>query len=123
MKSMKTLQVFDPAMCCSTGVCGPSVDTQLASFAADLVFLKQSGISVERFNLGHDTAQFMANPTVLEEMGEEAENLPIIILNGEVLSKGRYPDRAELCAWCGVDSAKPARASLTLLGQSGAGQV
>jgi hypothetical protein len=35
-----TLCVFDPAMCCSTGVCGPSVDPELARFAADLDWLK-----------------------------------------------------------------------------------
>ncbi len=33
---MTTIEVFDPAMCCSTGVCGPQVDPDLARFAADL---------------------------------------------------------------------------------------
>jgi len=26
---MKTIEIFDPAMCCSSGVCGPSVDPKL----------------------------------------------------------------------------------------------
>ena len=30
-----TIRVFDPAMCCSTGVCGPSVEPDLARFAAE----------------------------------------------------------------------------------------
>nr|QTX14232.1 Arsenical resistance operon trans-acting repressor ArsD [Klebsiella pneumoniae] len=29
---MKTLTVFDPAMCCSTGVCGSDVDQVLVDF-------------------------------------------------------------------------------------------
>jgi hypothetical protein len=29
---MAKMQVFDPAMCCSTGVCGPSVDPTLRAF-------------------------------------------------------------------------------------------
>lgn len=48
---MIAVRVFDPAMCCSTGICGPSVDPQLVRFAADLDWLKGQGVSVERFNL------------------------------------------------------------------------
>ena len=47
----QTLQVFDPAMCCSTGVCGPEVDTKLVQFAADLDWLKSQGVIVQRHNL------------------------------------------------------------------------
>jgi hypothetical protein len=46
-----TIRVFDPAMCCSTGVCGPSVDPDLARFAADVDWLQKQGVKVERFNL------------------------------------------------------------------------
>ena len=35
-----TMRVFDPAMCCSTGVCGPSTDSILVRFAADLKWLE-----------------------------------------------------------------------------------
>lgn len=33
---MKTLTVFDSAMCCNTGVCGSDVDQALVDFSADL---------------------------------------------------------------------------------------
>jgi hypothetical protein len=33
------LLVFDPALCCSSGVCGPELDTDLVRFAADLEWL------------------------------------------------------------------------------------
>ncbi|HBU8666409.1 TPA: arsenic metallochaperone ArsD family protein, partial [Klebsiella oxytoca] len=33
---MKTLTVFDPAMCCSTGVRGSDVDQVLVDFSADV---------------------------------------------------------------------------------------
>lgn len=33
---MVKLQVFDPAMCCSTGVCGPSVDPAPAAGTSSL---------------------------------------------------------------------------------------
>ena len=53
---MAKLQVYDPAMCCSTGVCGPSIDPLLSRFAADLEWLKSKGVAVERFNLARDVA-------------------------------------------------------------------
>src|SRR5690606_31175046 len=55
---MTAVRVFDPAMCCSTGICGPSVDAELVRFAADLDWLKTQGISVERFNLSQQPAAF-----------------------------------------------------------------
>lgn len=51
---MKKLEVFDPAMCCSTGVCGVEVDPVLAQFAADLKWVAEHGIAVERHNLGQE---------------------------------------------------------------------
>ena len=94
------LQVFDPAMCCSTGVCGPDVNTKLVQFAADLDWLKGQGVIVQRHNLSQNPAAFVENElvkTVLTEKGEAA--LPVILLNGKVATTGRYPDRAELAGW------------------------
>ena len=59
---MKSIQVFDPAMCCSTGVCGVDVDQQLVSFAADVDWAKQNGAQIERFNLAQQPMDFADNP-------------------------------------------------------------
>ena len=94
------LHVFDPAMCCSTGLCGPDVDTKLVQFAADLDWLKSEGVIVQRDNLSQNPAAFVANVAVkaaLTEKGEAA--LPVILLNGKVVTTGRYPGRKELAAW------------------------
>lgn len=100
---MKTLKIYDPAMCCSTGVCGPSVDDRLVKLAADVAFLKSRGITVERFNLGHQAEAFTKSPMILAEMGAEAENLPLFVVDGEVRAKGTYPSRAELASWVGLE--------------------
>lgn len=100
---MKTLKIYDPAMCCSSGVCGPSPDQKLSKLSQDVAFLQSKGILVERFNLGHQTQAFMDNPLVLAEMGAEGEHLPIFVVNGEVKAKGRYPSREELAEWVGVE--------------------
>jgi AhpD family alkylhydroperoxidase len=93
------LEVFDPAMCCSTGVCGPDVDTKLVQFAADLNWLKAQGVTVQRHNLSQNPAAFVQNEavkTALTDKGEAA--LPALLINGKIAATGRYPDRAELAS-------------------------
>lgn len=58
---MASVKVFDPAMCCSTGVCGPSVDPKLVRFAADLDWLRSKEAGVERYNLAQQPAAFAAD--------------------------------------------------------------
>lgn len=100
---MATIQIFDPALCCSTGVCGVEVDQALVSFAADVDWAKQSGAQVERFNLAQQPLAFAENSTVkafLERSGQEA--LPLILVDGEVALAGRYPNRTEFARWAGI---------------------
>ena len=94
------LNSYDPAMCCSTGVCGPEVDPALVRFAADLEWIEGQGVSVRRYNLGQEPDAFAREDTVrlaLQREGDDA--LPLILLDGEVVSRGRYPTRDELEDW------------------------
>ena len=106
---MQTLQVFDPAMCCSTGLCGPEVDTKLVQFAADLDWLKTQDVVVQRHNLSQNPAAFVENEAVkaaLSEKGEAA--LPVILRNGKIATTGRYPGRNELAGWFKLEAMAPA---------------
>lgn len=100
---MTELTVFDPPQCCSSGVCGPSVDPRLSKLAADLDWLKKQGVQVTRYNLSQQPGAFVENATVkgiLERRGEDA--LPVFLLDGEVMSQGSYPDREALAGWTGI---------------------
>ncbi|MGB4922930.1 MAG: arsenite efflux transporter metallochaperone ArsD [Candidatus Nitrotoga sp.] len=100
---MKSIQVFDPAMCCNTGVCGVDVDQQLINFAADVDWAKQNGAQIQRFNLAQQPMDFANNLVVkefLERSGQEA--LPLILVDGEFALAGRYPNRVELARWAGI---------------------
>lgn len=106
---MTTIQVFDPALCCSTGVCGVDVDQQLVSFSADVDWARQNGARIERFNLAQQPMSFAENAAVkkfLELSGAEA--LPVILVNGDVALTGRYPQRAELARWAGINATQEA---------------
>lgn len=104
----KKVQVFDPPMCCSTGVCGPNVDPVLPRFAADLEWLKGRGVDAERFNLAQQPAAFAGNEVVRSEIAERGmESLPLVLVDGQVVSRGGYPAREQLAEWSGLDSSSP----------------
>ncbi len=94
---MAKLRVYDPPMCCSSGVCGPDADDTLAQFAAALDWARKNGIEVERFDLGHQPDAFATDATVkglLETDGMDC--LPLVIVDDEVFVKGGYPSREAL---------------------------
>jgi len=97
---MTSVKVFDPAMCCSSGVCGPSVDPQLARFAADLDWLAGEGVSVERFNLAQQPEAFVAHDQVTDALRERGEGaLPLILVDDLKVIEGAYPSRDQLARW------------------------
>ena len=99
----KILQVFDPAMCCSSGVCGPNVDPTLPRFAADLEWLKAKGILVERYNLARDLGAFTENAVVKKALNSSGTKcLPLLLLDGQVIASGGYPTRQDLARESGV---------------------
>jgi hypothetical protein len=101
---MNKLEVFEPAMCCSTGVCGVNVDPVLAQFSADLQSLAQAGVEVVRHNLSHDAAAFAANADVVRQMEAGMGCLPLVMVDGRIVSTGIYPSRAQLLRQLGLGS-------------------
>ena len=92
----KSIRVYDPPMCCSTGICGPNVDRDLVNFAALLAQLQKVGVAVERYNLAQQPMAFVQNAQVkqlLEAGGDKV--LPLIFRDGELILQGRYPTSAE----------------------------
>lgn len=109
---MPTLRVFDPALCCSSGVCGVDVDQALVTFAADVAWLGSRGHAVERVNLAQEPLAF-ANEAIVAALlaanGDAA--LPALLYDGELKLSGRYPSRGELADWLGITWSPSAPAS------------
>lgn len=103
---MKKLEIFDPAMCCSTGVCGVDVDPVLVQFATDLQWTGEQGVEVKRYNLGQEPQAFAANPAVLKEMEAGMDRLPIIAVDGQIVATGVYLSRAQLAQKLGIALAR-----------------
>lgn len=98
------VEVFDPPMCCSTGVCGTEIDPVLPRFAANLEWLKTRGVNVERYNLAQQPGDFVANESVKAALHDEGNGcLPLILVDGKIISRAAYPDRAVLAGYVGID--------------------
>lgn len=93
------IELYEGAMCCDTGVCGPSVDEQLLTVREDLRWAETQGASIARHNLTSDPDAFVANPKVtglMQAFGEKA--LPVLVIDDEIRAHGHYPTRDELAS-------------------------
>lgn len=94
---MKKIEIYDPPMCCSSGVCGTKVDEKLVEFAGILKILANSGIVVERFNMSQQPEAFVKNARVKQVLGEKGQSaLPLIFVDGELRWWGELPTAQEL---------------------------
>jgi hypothetical protein len=118
---MTKLELFEPAMCCSTGVCGPSVDETLLTITSVFEGLSQvSSVEASRHNLTSDPDAFVSNQKVLTLMKESGkDSLPITLVNGEVVKSGTYPSIEELTNYTGVVFVEESESSSSCCGGSG----
>ncbi|MEV9643972.1 arsenite efflux transporter metallochaperone ArsD [Aliarcobacter butzleri] len=102
---MKTLKIYDPAMCCPTGVCGTNIDTKLVQLSNFLNSLDKNMFEVKRFGLSTNPQEYVINSEVSRLLNEEGvESLPLIFLDEELLFKGDYPSVPELSSKMGLGS-------------------
>jgi len=95
---MKKMIIFDPAMCCSTGVCGPGIDPELLRVATVLNNLQRNGIVVERHNLSSNPAIFVENKIINDLLNSKGVDvLPVTLIDGQVVKTKSYPTNEELC--------------------------
>lgn len=101
---MKKIEIFDPAMCCTTGVCGPSIDPELMRIATVIHSLKDKGIVIKRHGLSNEPQDFIANQVISDLLQQEgAEILPVTLVDGVVAKTKEYPTNEEIEKWLGIE--------------------
>ena len=101
---MKKIEIFDPAMCCPTGLCGTNINPELMRIAVAIETLKRQGVTVIRHNLIDEPQIYVSNQTVnnyLQKHGAEA--LPITLVDGEVAVSKTYPTTRQMSEWTGIN--------------------
>ena len=100
---MKKIEIFDPAMCCSTGVCGPAIDPELLRIATVINSLKGKGIIISRHGLSSDPQNFLSNQVINDILLKEGAGvLPVTLTDGQVVKTKIYPTNQELSDWLGI---------------------
>jgi len=119
---MSTIEVFEPALCCASGICGPDVPQELVTFSADSEWLRGQGGQVARFNLASEAQAFAANPAVVQFLHVAGSGaLPLVQVDGVTVVTGRYPNRDELARWAGLVPVAAGRAQLGLVEDTAGG--
>lgn len=94
---MKKMSIYEPAMCCDTGLCGVSVNPELLRISTVLNALKKNGVAVNRFNLSSAPMAFVNNKTINIFINEKGvEELPVVMVDEKIVMTGRYPTNEEL---------------------------
>lgn len=97
---MSKIEIYEPAMCCDTGLCGVSVDPDLLRISTVANTLKNNGITVSRYNLTSSPSEFVKNKEINATLNTEGiSSLPITVVNGSVMKKGGYPTNEDITAW------------------------
>lgn len=93
------VELFDPPMCCPTGLCGPTLDQTLLDVNEMILALKAEGVSVERYQMTSHPHAFLNNAEVMRLVRErQMAALPITVVQGRVLKVGEYPTVSEVRA-------------------------
>ena len=91
------VEIFDPPMCCSTGLCGPTIDQTLLTVNEMLMTLQAEGVGVERYQMTSHSQKFIQNPAVMQLVrAQQMAALPITLVRGEVIKVGAYPALTEI---------------------------
>jgi hypothetical protein len=91
------VEIFDPPMCCSTGLCGPTLDQTLLDLNETILSLQNEGYQVARYQMASHPQAFLGNPEVMRLVREkQMAALPLVVVRGKVIAEGKYPKLAEL---------------------------
>lgn len=107
---MKTMSIYEPAMCCETGLCGVGIDPELLRISTVSSNLKKNGVEVKRFNLNNFPQEFIKNKEINDLiMGDGVESLPATVVDGKIVKTKKYPTNEEITELLGI--------SMSLLGE------
>lgn len=94
-----TIELFDPPMCCPTGLCGPTLDQTLLDVNEMIFSLQAEGVKVERYQMTSHPHAFLNNAEVMRLVRErQMAALPISVVRGRVVKVGAYPTLTEVKA-------------------------
>lgn len=100
---MNTMFIFEPAMCCETGICGVSVDPELIRISTVVNNLKKNNVSIKRYNLNNFPQEFVNNAEINKLINTDGvESLPATVVDGKIVKTKKYPTNGEIVMWLNI---------------------
>ncbi len=91
------LEIFEPSLCCESGVCGPEPDKVLIELQNTIQLLKKAGVETKRYAINQAPIMFVQNAVVKEFVKANGPGkLPIVLLDNQIIKTGGYPTIDEL---------------------------
>src|SRR5512139_1661164 len=91
------VEIFDPPMCCPTGLCGPTLDQTLLDLNEMILSLQAEGVQVARYQMTNHPQAFLNNEDIMRLVREQQmAALPITLVRGKVVKVGEYPTLTEI---------------------------
>ncbi len=91
------LEIFEPSLCCESGVCGPEPDKVLIELQNTIQLLKKAGVETKRYAINQAPIMFVQNAVVKEFVKANGPGkLPIVLLDNQIIKTGDYPTIDEL---------------------------
>lgn len=119
---MAAIRIYEPALCCDTGVCGVDVDQSLVEVTATVRSLQDLGADIQRHNLATDPLAFTTDETVRAFMHVVGSTgLPLTVVDGVTVATGAYPSKTQLLAFAGLAPVTSERVQLGLTEKSESG--
>lgn len=92
-----SIEIFDPPMCCPTGLCGPVLDQTLLDLNEMILYFQGQGFSIKRYQMASDPNAFLNNENVMQLVRKMQMNaLPITLVNSQIIKTGEYPSKSEI---------------------------
>lgn len=100
---MTTMFIYEPAMCCETGICGVGVDPELLRISTVVNNLKKNGVSIKRYNLNNFPQEFIKNAEINKLInGDGVDSLPATVVDGKIVKTKAYPTNGEIVMWLNI---------------------
>ncbi|MCL5027382.1 MAG: arsenite efflux transporter metallochaperone ArsD [Bacteroidetes bacterium] len=100
------IEIFDPPMCCPSGLCGPDIDPALLDINEAILKIKKEfdgRVKVERYLLSQQGSKFMQQPEVMKRLQSNGvEILPLTLVDGKVVKEKSYPTFDEIKNYVGM---------------------
>ena len=85
--------VYEGALCCPTGICGPEPDKTIIDFNEMIRNLADNKhIKITRASMSFDMDRFLQEPLIFGRIRENGPAvLPITTVNGKIILEKKYP--------------------------------